>query len=89
MPFNFSIGDDLKKITFKPPATPSGELEVRRDGCDGPPVATVPLGPATRTSGIAEVSGSILPQEGAHDLCMAFTQQGVDPYWVLDRLTLE
>jgi hexosaminidase len=89
LPFNFSIGEDIKKVTFRPPATPAGELEVRRDGCDGPPVATVPLGPATSTSGVAEVSGPIRAQEGAHDLCMTFTQKGVDPYWVLDRLTLE
>jgi len=89
MPFNFSIGDDIKKITFKPPATPAGELEVRRDGCDGPLIATVPLAAATRTSGVADVSGPITAQQGAHDLCMTFTGRGPDPYWVLDRLTLQ
>ena len=89
MPFNFAIGDDVKKITFRPPTTAAGELEVRRDSCDGPLVATIPLEPATHTSGDAEVSGPILPQTGAHDLCMTFTQRGVDPYWVLDRLSLQ
>jgi len=89
MPFNFSIGEDIKKITYRPPASPAGELEIRRDGCDGPAVATVPLGSATLTSGVAEVSGPIMSQAGAHDLCMTFTQKGVDPYWVLDRLTLQ
>ena len=89
MPFNFSIGEDIKKITYRPPATPAGELEVRRDRCDGPLVATVPLGPATNTSGVANVSAPIAPQDGDHDLCMTFTQKGVDPYWVLDRLTLQ
>jgi hexosaminidase len=89
MPFNFSIGEDIKKITFKPPATPAGELEVRRDRCDGPLIATVPLAAATRTSGVADVSGPIAAQQGAHDLCMTFTGRGPDPYWVLDRLTLQ
>jgi len=89
MPFNFSIGEDVRKISYRPPATPAGELEVRRDGCDGPLVAAVPLGPATKTSGVANVSGPIAPQDGNHDLCMTFTQKGVDPYWVLDRLTLQ
>jgi hexosaminidase len=28
-------------------------------------------------------------QSGAHDLCMTFTQTGPDPFWVLDRLTLQ
>ena len=89
MPFNFAIGEDIKKISYRPPATPAGELEVRRDSCDGPLIATVPLGAATRTSGTANVSGSIIPQDGDHDLCMTFTQKSIDPYWVLDRLTLQ
>src|SRR5690242_493428 len=62
MPFNFSIGEDIKKISYRQPSTPAGELEVRRDSCDGPLVATVPLRAATATSGVATVSGSIAPQ---------------------------
>ena len=89
LPFNFSIGDDVKKITFPPPATPAGELQVRRDGCDGRLIATIPLASATKTTGVADVSGAIEPPDGAHDLCMTFTQKGIDPYWVLDRLTLQ
>jgi hexosaminidase len=89
LPFNFAVGDDVKKITFRPPATPAGELQVRRDTCDGPLVATIPLEPATHTSGVAEVAGPIAPQTGDHDLCMTFTQRGPDPFWVLDRLTLQ
>ena len=89
LPFNFSIGEDIRKITFDPPATAAGELHVRRDGCDGPIIATVPLASATRTSGAAEVAGTISPQSGTHDLCMTFAQSGPDPFWVLDRLTLQ
>jgi hexosaminidase len=88
MPFNFSIGDDIKKITFKPPATPAGELEVRRDGCEGTLIAIIPLQPATLTAGVAELRGPLAAESGAHDLCMTFTQRGPDPFWVLDRLTL-
>ena len=88
-PFNFAIGDDIKKIVFEKPATAAGELKVRRDGCDGTVIATVPLASATRTSGDATVSATIPPQQGAHDLCMTFTQAGPDPFWVLDRLTLD
>ena len=62
LPFNFAIGDDINKIRFRPPATPAGELEVRRDSCDGPLIATVPLAPATKTSGDAEVGGAIAVQ---------------------------
>jgi hexosaminidase len=89
LPFNFSIGDDIKKIVFRPPTTPAGELELRRDGCDGELVATIPLASATATSEVSRVTGALGPRGGVHDLCMTFTQTGLDPYWVLDRLTLQ
>ena len=88
LPFNFAIGADIDKIVYEKPATPAGELKVRRDGCTGPVIATVPMAPATGTSGDATLSASLDPQQGAHDLCMTFTQSGPDPFWVLDRLTL-
>jgi hexosaminidase len=89
LPFNFSIGEDIKKISFDRPATAAGELHVRRDGCDGPIIATVPLESATKTAGVAEVTAELAASPGAHDLCMTFAQQGPDPFWVLDRLTLQ
>lgn len=88
LPYNFAIGDDIKKVTFATPKTPAGELIVRRDGCDGPAIATIPLEPATGTTGDATVTGRIAPQQGTHDLCTTFSQNGPDPFWVLDRLTL-
>ena len=89
LPFNFAVGEDIHKITFEPPATAAGELHVRRDTCDGPIIATIPLQSATRTSGVAEVTDPLVALSGAHDLCMTFTQNGPDPFWVLDRLTLQ
>ncbi|WP_296614207.1 family 20 glycosylhydrolase [Sphingomonas sp.] len=88
VPFNFSIGADLAKVKFDKPRTPTGELEVRLDRCDGPVVASIPLGAATRNSGVSTITGSLSPQQGRHDLCMTFTQTGPDPLWMLDRLTL-
>jgi hexosaminidase len=89
LPFNFSVGDDIKNIRFDPPATAAGELHVRRDSCAGPIVASIPLEAATATSGVADVAGPIAEQTGTHDLCMTFAQNGPDPFWVLDRLTLQ
>ena len=88
LPFNFAIGKDIDKIKYDKPATPAGELVVRRDSCDGPVIVSVPLAPATATSGDTTVSAAIPHQSGVHDLCMTFTQNGPDPFWVLDRLTL-
>jgi hexosaminidase len=38
---------------------------------------------------VADVAGAISVQSDDHDLCMTFTQRGPDPFWVLDRLTLQ
>jgi len=89
LPFNFSLGADLKHVVFAKPATPAGELLVRRDSCDGPVIATIPLAPAVPNSGVTRLSGSLAPQQGKHDLCMTFTQNAPAPLWMLDRLTLE
>jgi hexosaminidase len=88
VPFNFSIGDDIKHVVFDPPRTPTGELEVRLDSCKGPVVASIPIGAAARNTGVSTIVGSLPPQQGRHDLCMTFTQSGPDPLWMLDRLTL-
>ena len=89
VPFNFSIGADLAKVVFDKPRTPTGELEIRLDRCDGPLVASIPLGAAIRNSGVSTITGSMPPQQGRHDLCMTFTQTGPNPLWMLDRLTLD
>jgi hexosaminidase len=87
-PFNFA-GVDAKAIKFDAPQTPAGELEVHRDTCDGPLVARIPLAAAAQRAGDTEVSGPLDLISGTHDLCMTFAQKGVDPFWVLDRLTLQ
>lgn len=89
VPFNFSIGPDLAKVVFDKPRTPTGELEVRLDSCDGPVVASIPLGAATRNAGVSTIRAPLPQQQGRHDLCMTFTQSGPDPLWMLDRLTLD
>ncbi|MBW4330234.1 family 20 glycosylhydrolase [Stakelama sp. CBK3Z-3] len=88
LPFNFAIGKDIEKLVFDPPATKAGEMVVRRDSCDGPVVANVPLASAVANSGVSRVNDDLKPQTGTHDLCITFTQKGPDPYWVVDRLTL-
>jgi len=87
-PFNFA-GVDVNGIKFDTPQTPAGELEVHRDRCDGPLIAKVSLASAAQRAGDTEVSGPIESTAGTHDLCMTFAQKGVDPFWVLDRLTLQ
>jgi hexosaminidase len=89
VPFNFSLGADLAKVVFDKPRTPTGELLVRRDSCNGPVVGSILLGAASRNDGVSRITGAITPQTGHHDLCMTFSQTGPDPLWMLDRLTLD
>src|SRR6202020_798594 len=69
VPFNFQLGKDLAKIPLRPPATPQGELEVRLDGCEGAPIAVLPLALAAGRTGQTTLTGALPPLTGEHDLC--------------------
>jgi hexosaminidase len=88
LPFNFQIGDDIKKIAVEPPTTPDGELVVRQDSCQGPVLATLPLAPATRSQATTVLKARLPAVSGDHDLCLSFTRRGPDPIWAIDRVTL-
>lgn len=45
LPFNFQIGEDVKKIRFAAPTTAWGELEVRLGDCEGEVLAQPGLEP--------------------------------------------
>ena len=88
-PFNFQIGRERDAIHLRPPATAAGELEVRVDGCDGVPVAALPLAPAIEADGITRLPPITIPaRPGTHDLCFTFTGDTIDPMWAIDRLEL-
>jgi hexosaminidase len=86
VPFNFQLGKDLAKIVLRPPATPDGELEVLTDGCDGKPIAVLPLASAAGRPGLTTLTGALPPLTGAHDLCFTFTARTLDPLWVIDAV---
>lgn len=89
VPFNFQIGDDVKKIPLRKPQTPAGELEVRADGCEGEKIATLPLAPAVKNYAVTQLASTAIGKRtGPHDLCFTFTQSTVDPLWVLDAVQL-
>jgi hexosaminidase len=88
LPFNFQIGEDVKKVQVARPRTPSGELEVRLDGCGGEPVAVVSLAPAAGNPAVTELSAPLPKVSGRHDLCFSFTRAGVDPIWAVAGVEL-
>jgi len=88
LPFNFQIGEDVKKILLPAPRTPAGELEIRLDGCAAEPAAVVPLAAAAGDPGVTELSASLPATSGRHDLCFAFTRSSVDPIWAVGAVEL-
>lgn len=88
IPFNFQVGKDRDKIPLHPPATPGGELEVRL-GCSGEKIATIPLGDAARNPGLSSIAGRLPARAQKADLCLTFTSKSLDPFWVIERVTLK
>ena len=89
VPFNFQIGDAVKKIQFAKPATPEGELLVLLDRCDGEEIARLPLVPAAPSDAVTVLPAATLKRvHGRHDLCLRFAQPGLDPIHTLDSIQL-
>jgi hexosaminidase len=79
MPFNFQIGQDIKKIPLYPHAARGGQLEIRLDGCAGDKLAVLTL-PVRR----GRLHAAIAPHAGVHDICFVFARRKVDPVWALE-----
>jgi hexosaminidase len=89
VPFNFQIGEDVRKVRFPAPTTPEGELEVRLGGCEGEVLARLPLAPATISHEVTALPAApVVPRRGRHDLCLRFAQPRLDPLWVIDSVRL-
>lgn len=89
LPFNFQIGDEVDAIVFRKPRSAAGELEVRVGGCEGGPEAVMPLAPAADHDAVTTLPAvRIGPRAGRHDLCLSFTQNGVEPLWAVDWVGL-
>jgi hexosaminidase len=85
VPFNFQLGTAAAGIHLNPPATASGELEVRIDRCDGAPAAALSLAPALGRDAVTALPAAALPPvPGVHELCLRFTQAQLDPMWAID-----
>jgi hexosaminidase len=89
VPFNFQIGEDLKKMHLATPTTPEGELEVHEGTCDGKLLARLPLAPARRNEAVTRLPAARIASAPApRDLCFRFAQWGVDPLWVLESVRI-
>jgi hexosaminidase len=87
IPFNFQIGKDGEKISFRPPASPEGEMEVRL-GCQGERIAVLGLAAAATNPAVTTLRAAIVPRTGTHDLCITYTARGPEPLWAVDAVGL-
>jgi hexosaminidase len=90
LPFNFEIGADAQKIRVGDARTARGELEVRIDDCDTPPVATQALPPMPADKLVNTLREITLPaRAGVHDVCLRFARPRLDPMWALDWVEIK
>jgi hexosaminidase len=87
LPRNYALAHEAKLVKSHPATTAHGELVVRRDRCDGPTVATLPL-PAADGSRNFTLQGAMVPTQGAHDLCLIFTSPIEGPLYAIDKAAL-
>ncbi|WP_309089983.1 family 20 glycosylhydrolase [Phenylobacterium sp.] len=89
LPFNFQIGEDIKKVTLRASKTPEGELEVRVGDCKAPPVAVIPLTEAAKNPAVTELRAALPGASGRRDLCFTVARPKVEPIWAIASVELE
>lgn len=88
LPHNFQLWKDARLVVTRPATVKGGALEVRLDGCEGKPVATLPLAPARQSDGLSTLQATLPALGGRHDLCLTFASGEYNPMWVVDEVTL-
>ena len=87
LPRNYALAHEAKLVKSHPATTAQGELVIRRDRCDGPTVATLPL-PATDGPRDFVLQGALTPAKGTHDLCLIFTSPIDGPLYAIGKAAL-
>ncbi len=82
-PFGFGLDPAHNFVVVHPPRSAGGEIEVRPDTCLTDPLAVTPL-PAGGPGQHGEVTLTLPPRSGRHDLCITFTGRGFEPVLAVD-----
>ena len=88
LPYNFQLYQDADNVVTRPAKIEGGALEVRIDGCDGEPVAVLPIALARESDALTTLQAPMPALTGRHDLCFIFASGESDPMWVIDEVTL-
>ena len=89
LPWNFALWKDDSSVVTRPTQTPAGELQVHRDSCDGPLLATLPLAKAARTKLRTTLTADIPAAAGNHTLCVFATGDPRDGIWAIGKIELQ
>jgi len=89
LPWNFALWKDDSSVVTQPTQTPAGELQVHRDSCDGPLLATLPLAKAARTKLRTTLTADIPAAAGNHTLCVFATGDPRDGMWAIGKIELQ
>ncbi|HET6905413.1 MAG TPA: chitobiase/beta-hexosaminidase C-terminal domain-containing protein, partial [Rhodanobacteraceae bacterium] len=85
VPNNFQLWHDAANVVVHPARAPGGELEIHRDTCDGPLLASLPMAGVSRARP-ATLHANLAAQSGKHDLCFFFTGRSPDYLRAIDQV---
>ena len=88
LPWNFALWKDDSSVVTRPTQTPDGEIQVHRDSCDGPLLATLPLANAAQTKLQTTLTADVPATTGGHTLCVFATGDPRDGMWAVDKIKL-
>jgi hexosaminidase len=85
---NYGLANDAYKVRTQPRLTPYGELVIRRDGCDGPEEARVPLTDPATSPNTGKLTALLPAATGEHAMCLIFTAPIDGPYYAIGSVKL-
>ncbi|WP_237055901.1 family 20 glycosylhydrolase [Marilutibacter chinensis] len=88
IPYYFQLAHDEPHRRFEPARSAHGELLVHGGGCDGMPLATVPMPAAPDADGFVEIDAPLAQAGGRQDLCIRVSGDTRPTMWVVDRVSL-
>ena len=88
LPWNFALWKDDSSVVTRSKQTAAGEFQIRKDSCDGPLLATLPLAQAAQTQLQTTLTANISPTSGQHTLCVFATGDPHDGLWAIGRIEL-
>lgn len=85
---NYGLANEAFKVRLQPRQTPYGELVIRRDGCEGPEEARIPLTDPATSPNTGALTAPLPAVTGDHALCLIFTAPIDGPYYAIGSVKL-